>query len=81
MFTIRYYFGTTIRTRRCASWKSAGKVICNLLRQSHRLGKPVVIANLYSNEVWQTADPTTGEYLAFPKNLGFDTTYGLELWC
>ena len=80
MFTIKYYFGTTIRTRRCASWSSADKTVWNLRRQSRRLGKPVIIANLYTSEVWQTANPTTGEFLDFPESLGFDTTYGYGLW-
>jgi len=80
MFTIKYYFGTTIRTRRCSSWGSADKTVCNLLRQSHRLGKPVIIANLYTGEVWQTANLTTGELLDFPEDFGFDTTFGYELW-
>lgn len=66
MFIIKYYFGTTVRTRTCATFDSAEDTVRNLLAESRRCHKPVIIANMHTGEVWQTAS-TKGEYIDFPK--------------
>ena len=70
MITIAYSFGETIVRRTFATLDASAKATRNLIKSSHRSGKPIIITDDFFCGVWQTPG-RNGEYVEFPKGKVF----------